>query len=246
MFIITDCQSYVNCIPPRAQTTPGLDSRQMLPLFLPWCLRVLVVNRKFGTHHKGTKTPRKQNLSGTAGSLGRQDDVLPEIKRVHLPGSIARFVEPRTASVFRKKRTPTKTRKRQRLSMARLALTSTRFCSRRSLRRMPPGCVQDDFRRGYSAENPSTCPREAMRVSPGASCQSRAETPHANTWSRRLVARKELRPFSLLPLSIGFPQHANLRRTRIFIMHWGVGRRSELRALVGGGDSVHASSARFR
>jgi hypothetical protein len=80
----------------------------MLLLFLPWCLGVLVVNREFGTHHKGTKTPRKQNLSGTAGSLGRQDDVRPEIKRVLLPGSIDRFDEPRPAAVFRKKRTPTK------------------------------------------------------------------------------------------------------------------------------------------
>jgi hypothetical protein len=63
---------------------------------LSFSLRALVVNRKFGTHHKGTKTPRKQNLSGTAGSLGRQDDVGPEIKRVILPGSIDRFDEPQT------------------------------------------------------------------------------------------------------------------------------------------------------
>jgi hypothetical protein len=47
--------------------------------------------------------------------------------RPTLQDSIDRFDEPQAASVFRKKRTPTKTGKRQRMGMARLVVTSTRL-----------------------------------------------------------------------------------------------------------------------
>jgi len=108
--------------------------------------------------HEDTKTPRKQNLSGTTGSLGRHEDVRPEINRVLLPGSTDRFDEPQATSAFRKKRTPTKTGKRQRMGLARLAVTSTRFAVAIPRDGCVAGCWQDDFRRRHSAKNPRTCP----------------------------------------------------------------------------------------
>jgi hypothetical protein len=76
----------------------------------------------------------------------RHDDVRPEIKPVLLPGSIDRFDEPQAASVFRKKRTPTKTGKRQRMGLARLTVTSTRFAVAIHRDGCIAGCWQDDFR----------------------------------------------------------------------------------------------------
>ncbi len=82
--------------------------------------------------------------------------------------AIDRFDEPQAASVFRKKRTPTKTGKRQRTGVARLTVTSTRFAVPIHRERCIAGCWQDDFRLRHSAKDPRTCPRKAVGMAPGA------------------------------------------------------------------------------
>ena len=82
--------------------------------------------------------------------------------------AIDRFDEPQAASVFQKKRTPTKTGKRQRMGMARIAVTSTGFAVAIHRDRCIAGCWQDEFRLRHSAKYPRTCPRKAVGMAPGA------------------------------------------------------------------------------
>jgi len=93
---------------------------------------------------------------------------ISEIRGCSLLTAVPLCDQPQAATVFRKERTPTRTGKRQRMGLGRLAVTSTRFGVALHRDRCIAACWQDDFRLRHSAKNSRTCPRKAVGMSRGA------------------------------------------------------------------------------
>jgi hypothetical protein len=122
---------------------------------------------------------------------------------------VDRCDQPQAASVFRKKRTPTKTGKRQRMGLARLAVASTRFAV--TIHR--DGCVasagKNDFWLRHSAKNSRTCPRKAVGMPPGVGrVKYRGEFPHGEATAAPIGRKRTARTVR--------PNQPGHRRTKNF------------------------------
>ena len=72
----------------------------------------------------------------------------------------------------------------QRIGLAQLAVTSTRFAVAIHRERWIAGCCQDDFRLRHSAKDPRTCPRKAVGLAPGELSRDVGMAPGATDTSK--------------------------------------------------------------